>query len=219
MNRVIIRTTPQAGKILVQATGEGLRPASIEIVSHPVEVTDGLSLEMPDAGLASYLMRGPTPPATPLTLTRQPVRIVSASAGAKPDQANRSFDDDETTEWASDGKLANSWIKYEFARPARVSEVTLKLVSWRTRSYPIRITVDDRVVFTGETPRSLGYVTLAFPPANGHSLKIELTGRPKDVDALGQITEVAQKDAEAAGQNTKGSLAIVEIEIYEPVKR
>ena len=38
------------------------------------------------------------------------------------------------------------------------------------------------------------------------------------VDAFGQITEVAQKDAEAAGQNTKGSLAIVEIEIYEPVK-
>ena len=219
VNRVIIRARPQSGQIILQARADGLKGTTIVIVSRHDQVTEGLSSALPDAGLTSYLMRGPTPDATPLKLTRQPVRIVGASAGAKAERARSSFDDDETTEWASEGQLADAWIKYDFAQPARVSEVTLKLASWRTRSYPIRITVDDQVVFTGETPRSLGYVTLAFPPVTGHSLKIELTGRPKDVDAFGQITEVAQKDAEAAGQNTKGSLAIVEIEIYEPVKR
>jgi hypothetical protein len=152
-----------------------------------------------------------------LTLTRQPVEIAGVTAGVNADTARQSFDDDETTQWASDGQPAHGWIKYELSQPARVSEVTLKLANWRTRSYPIRITVDDRPVFAGETPRSLGYVTLTFPPITGRSLKIELTGPPKDVDAFGQIIEVtAQKDVGSVGNNDKGTLRIVEIEIYEP---
>ncbi len=218
VNRVIIRALPQAGKIVVRATADGLKSAAVEIGSRPVQVTAGLSLEMPDAGLTSYLLRGPTPAATPLQLSRQPLQIAGVAAGARVEQAGRSFDDDETTEWASDGKLADGWIEYDLARSARVSEVTLKLASWRTRSYPIRIMVDDTVVFTGETPRSLGYVTLAFPPVTGQSVKIELTGRPKDVDAFGQIIEVTgRKDTEGTGgTNDKGTLSIVEIEVYEP---
>ena len=221
VNRVIIRSTTRAGKIVVRATTDGLKPATIQIVSRPVPVTDGLSLELPDAGLTSYLLRGPTPSAEPLTLTRQPVLIENFSAGSRPEQVRFTFDDDETSAWTSDGKLANSWINYEFAQPARVSEVTLKLVNWRTRSYPVRITVDDKVVFEGETPRSLGYVTLTFPPTTGRGLKIELTGRPKDVDAFGQIVEVTgQKDTgNTRDQNDRGTLGIVEIEIYEPARR
>ena len=130
------------------------------------------------------------------------------------DNARLTFDDNETTEWVSDGKLADGWIKYEFARPERISEVTLKLSNWRTRSYPLRILVDDKPVYTGETPRSLGYVTLSFPAVTGSNLKLELTGRPKDVDAFGQIVEVTgQKDAGSA--DDKGRIGIVEIEIYD----
>jgi hypothetical protein len=144
------------------------------------------------------------------------VHIAGATAGANVDKAIQSFDDDETTSWLSDGKLTNAWIKYGFAQPAHISEVTLKLANWRTRSYPIRIMVDDKPVYTGETPRSLGYVTLTFPPVTGRSLKIELAGRPVDVDAFGQIIEVTgKKDTEAADKD-KGTLSIVEIEIYEP---
>jgi beta-galactosidase len=194
VNRVIIRAKPQAGKIVVRATADGLKPASIQIVSHPVQVTDGLSLEMPDAGLTSYLQRGPTPSALPLMMTRQSAPIAKVSAGANTEQGSNSFDDNETTEWVSDGKISNAWIKYEFARPERISEVTMKLSNWRTRSYPLRIIVDDKTVFTGETPRSLGYVTLAFPPVTGSNLKIELTA--DDADG-------------------KGTIGIVEIEIYD----
>jgi len=144
---------------------------------------------------------------------------VNASAGANTEKTSQSLDDNETTEWASDGKLASGWIRYELAQPALISEITLKLANWRTRSYPIRITVDDKIVFEGETPRSLGYVTLAFPPVTGHSLKIALTGRPKDIDAFGQIIEVTgQKDSPAEDSNKKGTLSIVEIEIYGPAK-
>lgn len=74
--------------------------------------------------------------------------------------------------WASDGKLDAAWVANEFARLARVSEVVLKLTGWRTQSYPLRVLVDDRVVFSGDTPRTLGYVTLSFPPSAGRRLRI-----------------------------------------------
>jgi beta-galactosidase len=217
VNRVIIRSRPRSGQIILQARAAGLKGATIVIVSLHDQVTDGLSLVMPDAGLTSYSLRGPTPPATELPLTRQPLRIVNVAAGANTEKANQSFDDNETTAWVSDGSLRNGWIKYALARPAPVSEVTLKLANWRTRSYPIRIMVDDKVAYSGETPRSLGYVTLTFPPVTGRSLKIELAGRPIDVDAFGQIIEVTgKKDTEAADKD-RGTLSIVEIEIYEPI--
>lgn len=194
VNRVIIRAKPQAGKIVVRATAGGLKPAATEIVSRAVVVVGGVSPSPPDVALPGYLLRGPTPPAQPLVLTRQLAPIANVKAGANTEQARLSFDDNETTEWTSDGKLANAWIKYEFARPERISEVTLKPANWRNRSYPLRISVDDKEVFKGETPRSLGYVTLSFPPVTGNNLKLELTAD------------------DAADKNTIG---IVEIEIYD----
>lgn len=48
---------------------------------------------------------------------------------------------------------------------SNIDEVTMKLVGWPTQSYPVRILVDDKVVFAGNTPRSLGYVTLPSRPS------------------------------------------------------
>ncbi len=179
VNRVIVRARAQAGHIVVRASDDGLKPATIQIVSRPVQVKNGIAVEMPDAGLKSYLGRGPTPALAPLMMTRESVPISSVSAGANNEKARLSLDDDETTEWVSDGKLADGWIKYAFSRPARVSEVTLKLANWRTRSYPLRILVEDKQVYAGDTPRSLGYVTLTFPPVTGRSLKIRAHGSPQ----------------------------------------
>ena len=96
----------------------------------------------------------------------------------------------------------------------------MKLGSWRTRTYPIRVSVDDKVVFSGTTSQSLGYVTITFPPAVGKSLKIELVGSTVERDAFGNIVELAAEKQSAATIDqvgTKGKLEIVEIEIYGPV--
>jgi len=222
VNRVIIRSLTKAGKIVLNATAEGLKPATAEIVSQQVVVADGLSLEMPAAGLPSNLGRGPTPPAAPLTLSRRPVTIARVSAGENADQVAKSFDDDETTDWSNDGKLATAWIKYEFERAVDIGEVVFKFVSWRTQSYPIRITVDDQVVFAGQTPRSLGYITIKFKPVIGKSLKIELTGGVNNRDAFGNIIEIpgTPDPQSAAGRKTgQGTLGIIEVEIYQPDMR
>jgi hypothetical protein len=222
VNRVILRSTTKAGKVVLHASAEGLKPASVEVVSRPVAVTDGLSPATPGDGLPAYLGRGPTPAGQSFVVTRRPVQVVRTEAGANAERSAASFDDDETTAWASDGKLANGWVRYDFERQATVGEVALKLTGWRTQSYPVRILVDDRVVFEGSTPRSLGYVTFAFPPVTGRSLKVELTGSASNRDAFGNIVEIpgTPDTQSAAGQGgARGTLSIIEIEIYEPAAR
>ncbi|HWS87542.1 MAG TPA: DUF4982 domain-containing protein [Pyrinomonadaceae bacterium] len=218
VNRVIVRSTTKAGRVVLSASAEGLKPASVEMVSRPLTETGGLSREMPGEGLPSYLGRGPTPAGPSFTVTRRPVKVMGAEAGANAEKAGASFDDNEMTEWASDGKLPNGWVRYDFGREATVSEVVLKLRGWRTLSYPVRVLVDDRVVFEGNTPRSLGYVRFAFPPVVGRSLKVELMGRPGNRDAFGQIVEIPgtpDPNSAAGGADARGTLAIIEIEVYE----
>jgi hypothetical protein len=219
VNRAILRSTTKAGRVVVTASAEGLKPASVEVVARPVKVEGGLSLEMPGAGLASSLGRGPTPAGPSYAVTRRPVRVERAEAGANADKAAASFDDDETTAWSSDGKLANGWVRYDFGREATVGEVVLKLTGWRTQSYPVRILVGDRVVFEGSTPRSLGYVTFSFPPAAGRSLRVELTGGASNRDAFGNIIEIPgtpDPQSSAGKGGAKGTLSIIELEVYEP---
>jgi hypothetical protein len=222
INRVSVRSAPQAGTIALTAKSAGLSPATVQLTTQAVVVTDGLSSAMPDAGLKSSLQRGPTPPDDSVVIARTPVKVADVTAGSNSDNARLSIDDDETTSWSNDGNSASGWIRFTFERPTRVNEVTLKLAGWRTRSYPLRVKVDDKVVFAGETPRSLGYATLSFAPTEGKTLTIEPAGRSRDKDAFGGIVEVTgNKDnpAEGAARNSGGrpTLQIVEAEIYAPL--
>jgi beta-galactosidase len=213
VNRALIRAATQAGKITLQASAEGLRPAALELVSRPVSVSGGLSLEMPADGLPVNLQRGPTPPGASYTTTRQPVAIARVTAGANNANAALTYDDNEMTEWANDGQLSTAWIEYQFAQTARANAVTLKLTGWRNRAYPLRLTIDGQLVWQGLTPRSLGYITLNFPATRGRSLKIELTAPFREGDAFSRITELGSS-SDVKTMDSKGTLSIVETEIY-----
>jgi beta-galactosidase len=219
VNRVLIRSTRNAGKVVLRATAENLKSAAIELNSKPFQTIGGLSLEMPFDGLPVNLTRGATPVGESFKISRQPVEIVNVTAGSNPEKAKNSFDDNETTDWTSDGKSENAWIKYDSAKTVKINQVVLKLVGWRTQSYPIKISVDEKVVFTGNSPRSLGYVTFTFPPAEGKSVKIELTGNATNRDAFGNIIEITgiPDPKSAADKGGKNILGIVEAEIYAPV--
>jgi beta-galactosidase len=219
VNRVLLRSTRKAGKIALKATSGNLKPAEIELNTKHFNSINGLSFEMPFANLPVNLSRGATPSGESFRPSRRFIEIAGLSAGSNAEKAKNSFDDNEMTDWTSDGKAENAWIKYDLAETANISQVVLKLVGWRTNSYPVQISVDDRVVFTGNSPRSLGYVTFTFPPAAGKSVKIELTGNASNRDAFGNIIEVqgTPDKTSSADKGGKNMLGIVEAEIYAPV--
>ena len=215
MNRVLVRSATEAGKIVVRATADGLAPALLTLESKPVTVQGGLSTVLPGAALPVNLSRGPTPSTPSFEVSRVTVPVAGVDAGSNPDDAGKSFDDDETTSWTSEPGAGKSAITYRLARKATLSEIELKLSGWRERSYPLRVLVDGAVVYQGATPKSLGYVALPLKPRSGSVVRIELTGQADESDAI-KLTEVAnQANADTGAKRTsKGVLSIVEADFY-----
>jgi beta-galactosidase len=218
VNRVLIRSTTTAGKITIKATADGLQAAGLTLTSTPFIEKKGLSTRLPSASLPGRLERGPTPLTPSYKITRTPIAIVKATAGANADSAFASYDDNELSDWVNDGKLSTAWIEYELEREATISEVTLKLNNFRSRAYPLIITVDGKEIFSGTTKPSLGYYTIICKPQKGKKVKLQLATLSKDeggnvmVEVSGKKLDdgVARDDAKA-----KGTLSIIEAEIYE----
>jgi beta-galactosidase len=215
INRVLLRSLSQAGRIVLSASAEGLKPGRIELVSSPVATEGGLSQIFPDAGLPSYLGRGPTPATDSVAPTRKTLRIVKATAGVDAEKASLAFDDNEASGWKNDGKRSTGWIQFELERPGTVSEVVVKLGGWRRKSYPLRITVDGQEAYSGVTPKSLGYVTLPLKPTPGKLVRIELVGTIDDKDGFGMVEVTGKKLPDTADFGTPGALEVIEAEIYE----
>lgn len=216
VNRITLRSTLQAGTIKLTASSDKLAPAALELKTQPV----GERLPLPGEGLKVNLSRGPTPAGDSVRPTRTPLEIAGVTAGSAADDAAKSFDDNEATTWNSNGGTKNAWIKYDLAKPATLSEVTLRLTGWRNKSYPIQIYVDNTRVFQGSTPQSLGYVTLTVTPTAGKSVTIRLTGDAKEKDEfdITEITGKKQTEGVAAEGSDKGpKLSIVEVELYAPL--
>ena len=219
VNRVLVRTTPNAGEIHLSAYAEGVKPAYIEVRSEKVEAKDRL----PQLTLKGRLDRGETPLTPSYTEQARGVNIVSAKAGYDSEHASRSFDDNELSEWKNDGRLSTAWITYRLAEKTVVDDICLKLTGWRLRSYPLEVYAGNTLIWSGETERSLGYIHLT--PAKRvktDEITIRLKGAGKDKDAFGGITEVAQPAAGELdlykaknGGNTNSELRIVEIEMLK----
>lgn len=218
VNRVLLRSKTEAGKIRLTAQADGLSPATLELASKPIEVTGGLSADKPRDGLPCFLKFGPTPSGQSYSVTRTPINVDSTSAGSNDEDAQLSLDDNELTKWRSDGEQDHAWITYEFNEPQRINAVCLKLDRWRTTSYPLRVLVDGKTVWSGDTPRSLGYVTLSFDPVQAKTLTISLAGVSSIQDEFGQIVEVTGV-VDQSTATKQGRLAIVEAEIYGPLPK
>ena len=218
INRVTLRALPGAGLITLTASVAGLPDASITLRSKAVAEVHGLSRFDPAKGLPLYLERGPTPAGDSVRATRAVIGIVSASAGSKEADAKASYDDNETTAWASDGMLAHAWIEYTLPAGSAPTELELKLNAFRTRRYPLRVTLDGTTVFEGTTPNSLGYTLIPLKAGTGSHLRIVLTGVPVD-GAQGAGTAEITGKYDGAGvapvtRDGKAVLNVIEAEVY-----
>lgn len=219
VNRVLIRSLTQAGQITLNARADGLKSASIGLATIPVQVAGGLSKSFPADGLKSNLTKGETPKGTSFTAQRKSIKIILAEAGANNDKAQLSYDDNELSDWVNDGKMNTAWIKYTLEKASTVSQVALKLNGFRSKTYPLRISVDGKEVFNGESKTSLGYFTATCKPTKGKTVTIQLLGSSKEKENAVVGVEMNGKKLDdgvsRAEIKQKGGLSIIEAEVYE----
>lgn len=223
VNRVMLRSLPEAGTVTVKAVAPGFKEESVTFTTKPVDNTYGLSRFDPSASLVSRLDRGETPSGQSYTDSKAGVRIVDAKVGVNSETAANSFDDNELSEWKNDGRLSTGWITYKLDRRAAVDDICVKLTGWRQRSYPLEVYAGDSLVWAGNTARSLGYVHLRIDhPVMADTYTIRLKGQAEDSDAFGQIIEVVEPKAgeldlfkAEGGDKANNELRIVEIEFLE----
>lgn len=222
INRALIRSTTAAGKVTLTAQAKGLLSASLTLETVPVKVTGGLSTYLPQATLKGRLDRGETPSTPSYKDSKKGVRIVSAKAGSNNNDAEKSYDDIELTEWKNDGKLSTAWITYTLERDAEIDDICIKLQGWRSRSYPLEVYAGNTLIWSGNTDKSLGYIHLNVEkPVRANTITIRLKGNTSDKDAFGQIIEVeaiAANTMDLEKSSSKHQLRIIEVEFLETIK-
>ena len=215
VNRVLVRSTRQAGQVRLAVKAEGLPEATATRESIAVDNPDGLCTYFAQDALKGRLTRGETPATPSYTDTKVSLPVASVRAGSNQEQAAASIDDNERTEWAGDGRLSKAWITFRLDTAAVVDEACLKLAGWRNRSYPIEIYADSILVWSGDTPNSLGYVHLRLRPVKASSVTIRLRGSIEEAEAFGQISELDAANNEPTEEQTtekRHELRIVEAE-------
>lgn len=222
VNRVLIRSTDKSGIVKLTAQAKGLSAAEIKLITVKADNKD-ISNYITGKHQPLNLSRGATPKGPSYKVSRNSIKILGADAESNPKKVGLSYDDNELTEWTNNGTTKTGWITYELERDAEISEIELKLSGWRMRSYPIQIFIDGKLIYTGETQKSLGYISIPITPTRGRFVKIQLNGQSVDKDGFGEIIEITgqkeldlYKDPKAA--NVGGQLRIVEVEFYEKAK-
>lgn len=227
VNRVMLRSLSEAGKVTLTASAPGFEAQSITFETLPLEVKDGLANYSQRNVLPSRLDRGPTPEGQSYTDSKVDVKIISAEAGTNQGQATASYDDNELSEWLNDGLLSTGWITYTLERRAAIDDICIKLTGWRQRSYPLEIYAGDTLIWSGDTERSLGYIHLDIDhPVVSDTYTLRLKGSATDSDAFGQIVEVVEPKAgeldlfkAEGGDKSNNELRIVEIEFLETLNK
>ena len=222
VNRVLVRSTLTPGTIRLTASAEGMEPATIDLSTSAVDIPNYL----PAMTLKGRLDRGETPLAPSYPEKARDIEIKSAKAGYDSDNALLSCDDNELSEWRNDGRLSTAWITYRLAEKAMLSDICMKLTGWRLRSYPIEVYAGKQLIWSGETPRSLGYIHLTpTKSVKTNEITIRLKGAGKDSDAFSGIVEVAEPAAgeldlfkAKGGDAPKSELRIVEVDFISSCK-
>lgn len=225
INRALIRSTTEAGKIIVTAQAEGLPATTLTLQTTPVKVTDGCSDYLPQYSLKGKLNKGATPLTPSYIDSKRDVAIIAAKAGSNQSEAIKSYDDNELSEWSNDGQLNTAWITYQLEKEATIDDICIKLNGWRSRSYPLEVYAGKTKIWSGSTEKSLGYVHLEIDkPVKSDKITIQLKGSTIDNDAFGEIVEVAggaANEMEKKAQSNKGKngLRIIEVEFLETIKK
>ena len=182
VNRVLVRSTTHPGNITLTCAAEGLQPVTIDLQT----------VRQPSSPLPLNLTRGETPSTPSYSDHSVSIEIVDATSGSNATALANSFDDNELSEWASDGLRENAWATYRLARKAPVDEVVLKLTGWRNKCYPLAIYAGKKKLWEGITYATLGYVHIPIAtPVTTDQITLRMLGPVQNSSAFGEIKELA----------------------------
>ena len=219
VNRVLVRSTVNPGEIELSVTADGLRPAYLTLTTTKAPEADIL----PSYTLKPVLDRGETPLTSSYTDVLKSVEVASVKAGSNQATASNAFDDNELTEWKSDGTRENSWLTFKLRKKTAISEITMKLTGWRQKCYPLEVYAGKKKVWEGVTPASLGYIHLKIDkPIISNTLSIRMIAPAQESKKFGLVKELAGGVANEMDRikTSKGKteLRIVEIDLLELAK-
>ena len=215
VNRVLLRSTTTPGVIDIAVQADGVRPAYLTLNTQKPKDNP-----LPYLTLKPSLIRGETPSTPSYRDCRVSVGISDAKAGSNTADVKNSIDDNELTEWKSDGERQNAWITYLLERKASISEITLKLTGWRQKCYPLEVYTGKKKVWEGITPATLGYVHISIAqPVAAKELTIKMVGPAQDSSKFGNTKElaggVANEMDRMKSEKGKTELRIVEADLME----
>lgn len=219
VNRVLVRTTTTPGEIGLSVSANGLKPAYLSLTSTAVDIPRYL----PQLSLPCVLTRGETPSIPSYEDVFQTIAIKNATAGCHAADLQKSYDDNELSEWKSDGKRENAWVTYRLDRRAAIDHITLKLAGWRSKCYPLEIYAGNKKVWEGLTDATLGYAHISIDrPVKADRLTIKMVGPAQDSKKFGETKELAGGNANdfdrIRSAEGKTELRIVEVDLLEHVK-
>lgn len=226
--RVLVRSTVNPGAIRLTATPVScdgnpslLASASLEITSVSCPTSNGFYTDNDNipieadwsSSLPSYLDRGETPSTPSYQQTLEAIKIVGIDVPTGKDNAWNVCDDNEVSGWTSDGTVENAWIKLRLERKASIKQVALRMKNFRTTSYPIDIYADETLVWSGNTPKTLGDVYCNIDvPVESDCITIRMRGSANVKDAFASMTELSSQKTAPAKPSSSRYLTILEVE-------
>jgi hypothetical protein len=216
VNRILVRSTTNPGEIVISVSADGLRPAYLTLNTKSTPAADVLT----SLTLSPRLDRGETPVTPSYQDCFATVNVVGVKAGCNAESVGNCYDDNELTEWKSDGERENAWVTYRLDHKAAVSEITMKLTGWRQKCYPLEVYAGKKKVWEGITPATLGYVHISIDkPVADKELTIRMVAPAQDSRKFGQVKElaggVANEMDRMKSAKGKTELRIVEVDILE----
>ena len=225
--RVLVRSTTQAGDITLTASTKDYKPASLTITSVACPEKNGFYVDASgnviEADWASqlpmYLERGETPATPSYRQHYATVGVKSVEVPVNQETAMQMFDDNENTQWKSDGNLENALVKVTLEKPAAIERITLRLDGFRRTSYPLQVYADDKLVWEGYTPKTLGdcYINID-KPVKTDKYEIRMIGPATVKEAFGSMTELAAKKNVSTKASKSNTLSIIEASFNESVR-
>ncbi|MCU4973508.1 DUF4982 domain-containing protein [Halobacteria archaeon AArc-m2/3/4] len=216
VNRVLLRSTREAGDVTVTVRADGLDSETVELETKPIDVEGGLTPYEPGEDLPSKLDRGPTPDRPAYNSTRLPLYIDSVTSGSNQVDAKNAIDDNELSSWKSVGDREQAWIRFDLGGERSIEEVRLKVAGHRTTEYPIRVAVDGQEVWDGTVGHTLAYDHISFDPTEGRSVTVALEGVTYAEDPFGEIVEITGEKHQSDRESGRSQLELLEVELYGP---